>query len=179
MPVPFRYLREDDGLGLAGYLRFVSEEDGRGMRAALFLVNARGEPIDFTFSRIDVSASFLWRTGDAKRNAVSRLAATLFEACPRVPSLLIALSSEVHPRVFTEDLLLDVPICRVSDTGDVPRALSETEESLNGQVHLFWVAKPPEGNAPARRVLESLQSGQMLLEPFDRAARGLEEAFRE
>ncbi len=179
MPIPFRDLREDDCLDLAGYLRFIGEEDGRGIRAALFLVNARGEPIDFAFSRMDVSASFLWRTGEAKRNAVSRLAATLFEACPRVPCLLLALSAEVHPRVFTEDLLVDVPVCRVADTEDVPRALSETAESLSGQVHLFWVAKPAEESSPARRLLDALQARQILTEPFDRAARGIEEAFRD
>ena len=178
MPIPFRDLREDDGLGLAGYLRFITEEDGLGIRGALFVVNGRSEPIDFAFSRVDVSPSFLWRAGEAKRHAVASLAAKLFEACPKAPSLLLALCGEVHPRVFTEDLFLDVPICRLADTDEVPRALNETPENLPGQVHLFWVVKPPEDGSPGRRLLEALQARDMLNEPFDRAARGIEEAFR-
>src|SRR5215218_9578947 len=104
MAVPFRDLRQEDNTGLAGYLRFVGEENGRGIRAALFLVNARGKPIDFAFSRIDVPASFLWRAGEARRHAVASLAAILFQACPKAPALLLALADEVHPNLFTEDL---------------------------------------------------------------------------
>lgn len=179
MPVPFRDLRDEDDLGLAGYLRFVSEENGRGIRGALFLVNARGEPIDFAFSRIDVPASFLWRTGEAKRHAVASLAAVLFEACPKVPSLLLALANEVHPQLFTEDLLVEVALCRVAEGDTVPYAVDESVETLSSTLHLFWVRQTPDDNSTARRVLSALQSRQLTTEPFERAAQGIEEAFRE
>jgi hypothetical protein len=179
MPIPFRTLRDEDSLGLAGYLRLITEEKGRGIRGALFLVNARGEPVDFAFSRIDVSVSFLWRTGDAKRTAVVSLVAALFQACPKVPSLLLALSAEVHPLLFTEDLVLEVPICRVADGGDAAPAISEASESLSTAIHLFWVGQPPEEGSPARRLLDALQARHIITEPFQRAALGIEEAFRE
>src|SRR5438093_236090 len=139
MPVPFRDVRDEEGLGLAGYLRFVTEENGRGVRGALFLVNARGEPVDFAFSRIDIPASFLWRAGEAKRHAVACLAAVLFQACSRIPSLLLALSGEVDPRLFTEYLIVDMPVCRVADAADVPYAAGESPETLANAIHLFWV----------------------------------------
>jgi hypothetical protein len=179
MPIPFRDLREEDSLELAGYLRFVDEENGRGIRGALFLVNARGEPVDFAFSRIDVPASFLWRAGEARRHAVASLAGTLLQACPKVPSVLIALANEVHPRLFTEDLVVDVPTCRMAEGATVPYAAEELMETLSGTLELSWVGKPPGEDSPARRVLVALQSHQLTTEPFERAAKGIEEAFRE
>ena len=179
MPVPFRDLRDEDSLGLAGFLRFVSEENGRGIRGALFLVNARGEPIDFAFSRIDIPASFLWRAGEARRHAVANLAAVLFQACPKAPSVLLALADEVNPRLFTEDLVVEVPLCRVAEGDTVPYSVDESVEALSSTLHLFWVGQTPDDTSTARRVLSALQSRQLTTEPFERAANGIEEAFRE
>lgn len=177
MPIRFRDLRDEDSLGFAGYLRFIGEDNDRGIRAALFLVNARGEPVDFAFSRIDVPASFLWRTGEARRNAVASLASALFQACPKAPTLLLALSAEVHPFLFAEDLIVEIPMCRVASPGEVPHPISETAETLSAAIHLFWVTKPPEEGSPARRLLDALQSRQITIEPFERAERGIKEAF--
>jgi hypothetical protein len=179
MPVPFRDLRGDGELGLAGYLRFIEEEDGRGIRGALFLVNARGEPIDFSFSRTDVSAPFLWRSGTARRHAIAGLAAALFQGCPNTPKVLLALADEVHPRLFTEDLLAEVPLCRVAQHESDPASTGESIEMLSGTVHLFWLGRPPESESAARRLLDALVARQLTVEPFERAARGIEEAFSE
>ena len=75
--------------------------------------------------------------------------------------------------------MIEVPICRVADAEDVPHAISETTETLSSAVHLFWVAQPPEEGSPVRRLLDALQARQITTEPFERAARGIEEAFRE
>lgn len=179
MPIPFRDLREADSLGIAGYFRFVNEEQGRGIRGALFLVNARGEPLDFAFSRIDVPASFLWRAGEAKRHAVASLTAVLLRACPKAPALLLALAEEVHPRLFTEDLAVEVPVCRVSQGEPVAYGAEESVEQLTNTLHLFWVGQPPAEGSMARQLVGALHSRQLTTEPFERAARGLEEAFRE
>ena len=179
MPIPFRDLRDEENQGLAGYLRFVSEEDGHGIRGALFLVDARGEPVDFAFSRIDVPGSFLWRTGEAKRHAIASLATVLFQACPKTPSVLLALSDEVHPRLFTEDLVVEVPLCRVAEGDSVPYAIDESVETLTITLHLFWVGHTPNDASAARQVLNALRARQLVTEPFERAAKGLEEAFRE
>jgi hypothetical protein len=179
MPVPFRDLREEDKLGTAGYFRFVTEEGGHGVRGALFMVNARGEPLDFAFSRIDVPASFLWRAGEAKRHAVASLAAVLLRACPKPPAVLLSLAEEVHPRLFTEDIAVEVPVCRVAQGELAPFAAEESVEELTNTLHLFWVGQIPAEDSVARQVVEMLQSRQLITEPFERASRGLDEAFRE
>lgn len=178
MPVPFRDLTEDESLGLAGYLRFEEEPGARGIRAALFFVNSRGEPTDFSFSRIDTQASFLWRTGETRRRAVTALAKALFVASVKNPTLLLVLADEVPPRVFSEDLVVEVPLCRIAGDGTVVHAPNESQELLAQAIHLFWVGEQPMPESPARRLLEALHSRRLLTEPFERAATGLEEAFK-
>lgn len=41
MPVPFKDLTSDQDSGVAGYLKFVAEEDDKGIQGALFLVSSR------------------------------------------------------------------------------------------------------------------------------------------
>ena len=178
MSVPFRDLREEDGLGVAGYLRFVTEQQGNGIQGALFLVNARGEPVDFAFSRIDVPGSFLWRNGESKRRSIASLAAVLFQACPKTPSVLFCLAEEVDPRIFGDDLYVEIPLCRVTETGNSPYATSESMEALTDGLHLFWVTQSPLAESPARQMVSALQGRQLITEPFERTIQGLEEAFR-
>lgn len=177
MPVPFRDRAEQEDLGLAGYLRFVEEAEAKGIRGALFCVNGRGEPIDFSFSRIDVASSFLWRSGDARRHAVAALCIALFTASSVQPTLLLALADEVPPRVFAEDLEVQLPLCRVAGPGATTHSTGEFPESLGEALHLFWVCDPPIPESPARRLLDALNGRQLATEPFERAAAGLEEAF--
>ena len=177
MPIPFNDLTGEADLGLAGFLRFQEEPNGKGMRAALFLITSRGEPIEFSFTRIDIAASFLWRTGDASRYAVAELCKTLFEASSKQPSLILALAEEVAPQVFTEELEVHVPICRVSSLSATVHATTEIPEVLTDTLNLFWVRGQPELESPPRQLLEALRVRQLLTEPFDRAVIGLEEAF--
>jgi len=178
MPVPFNDLTTDQDSGVAGYLKFIDEEDDKGMQAALFLVSSRGAPLDYCFTRVDVHNSFLWRQGDARRNAVTALAKVLFEGTSRTPDLILSLAEEVPPRVFADDVAVSVPLCRIS-TGDVTvQAASEESETLADSVNLVWATNKPAPDSDARKLLEALLDRQLLREPFERAALGLEEAFR-
>lgn len=177
MSIPFRDLREEAPSGLIGFLRFIEEEGGRGLRAALFLVNSRGEPLDFSFARVDVHASFLWRQGEAHRLAVASLARTLFIAAANVPQLLVTLAVEVPPAVFTEDMGVAIPLCRVAEASALAYGAAESIEELPDAQHIFWVGVPPEPDSVARCLLDALVARQGLLEPFERAARGLQEAY--
>jgi len=176
--VPFRDSHDDDRLGVAGFLRFVDESPGRAIRGALFLINARGEPIDFAFTRVEVPIPFMWRSGEARRQALKELCVSLFTACPGEPRLLLARADEVPALLFSEDLEVLVPVCRVSDERAANRVGNEEVEDMADDVHLFWVAGCPPQGAPARSILNSLSERKLLLEPFDRAARGIDEAFR-
>ena len=177
MPIPFRDLGDEAHSGVAGYLRFVDEPDGKGVRGAMFTMSTRGEPLEFSFTRIDVRLSVLWRAGEARRSAVVPLAKVLFEAATRVPDVVLALAEETPPRVFTEDLEVQVPLCRVAAGDRGPMAFSEESERISDSLTLVWVNgfPPPEG--PGRKTIDLLNSRHLLLEPFTRAEKGLEEGF--
>jgi len=177
MPIPFRDRATQKELGLAGYLRFVDEGDSKGIRGALFCVNGRGEPVEFSFSRIDLGRAFLWRPGDARRRAVTQLCKALFTACSVRPDLLLALADEVPPRVFTEDLQVDLPLCRIATSGATIHSVDELRESLGEELHLFWVGIPPAAESAGRKLLDALNTRKLVAEPFERAAVGIEEAF--
>ena len=177
MPIPFRDLNEDQNNGVVAYLRFVDEPDGKGMRGALFIISTRGEPLDFSFTRIDVHAGFMWRAGESRRQAVAALTKSLFQSAGRMPSVIIALADEVPPRVFTEDLEVQVPLCRVVTTDMTPQAASEEPESVADSLDLFWVNGRPAPDSSAGKIIETLSDRQLLLEPFERALIGSDEAF--
>jgi len=178
MAVPFKDLTAGADVGLAAYVRCIDEEDGKGIRGCLFLITSKGEPMDYCFSRIDVNASFLWREGEARRSAVTSLLKVLFEAIKRTPMLVLTLADEIPARVFSDDLLVEVPVCRIS-TGDVAvQATSEQVETFENSVNLIWASPPPEPESVARELLETLHATQILHEPFERALAGLDEAYK-
>jgi len=178
MPVPFRDRAGEADRWLAAYLRFVEEPSARGLRGALFFVNARGEPLEFSFSRVDYPAPFLWRPDEARRKAVAMLARTLFAGTPRQPLLLLAQAEEVPPGVLEDDLEVQVPTCRVATAGPGSLGLEESLEVLTDAQHVFWVGAPPATESPARQLFDALRARNLLTEPFARAAVGLEEAYR-
>ena len=179
MAVPFKDLTTTTAdNGMAAYIRCIDEEDGKGIRGCLFLITSKGEPMDYCFSRIDVNASFLWRIGEARRSAITSLLKVLFEGINRTPDLVITLADEVPARVFSDDLLVEVPVCRMSKGGLDIQATSEHVEALDNSVNLIWASPPPEPGSLGRMLLEALQSAQILDEPFERAMAGLDEAYK-
>ena len=168
---------DNEPAGVAAYLRFIDEPGGRGIRGALFIMSTRGEPLEFTFTRIDSPASVLWRAGQARSQAVSRLVKALFESTARRPDVVLALANEAPPTVFADDIAVEAPLCRVAAEDSTPMASAETAQRISDTITLYWVnGLPKPGESPANTV-ELLVRNQMLVEPFDRAGRGIEEAF--
>ena len=178
MPVPFEDLREGDPAGAVGFLRFVDEAGGKGIRGALFLTSGRGEPLAFCFTRIDVHHSFLWRRGDARQQAMASLVKVLFQAANQAPVLILALAYEIPPPLFVDDIQVQVPLCLVAPS-EAPARDATTDSQPAGQVSLTWVTEPPGDESEAIRLLEGFMRRHDPLEPFERAAAGLEEAFND
>ena len=57
MPIPYRDADDLNEVGIAGYLKIEPSSVGSGYLGALFLINARGEPIEFTYNRIEAPRS--------------------------------------------------------------------------------------------------------------------------
>ena len=180
MPIPFRDADELEELGAAGYLKIEPLPAGAGFLGALFLINARGEPIEFTYNRIETPHTFLWRQDDIRRHAARKLTASLLALCPRTPRLILCLAGEIGSELFCQDVQISLPVCRIAPAlQPVSSAGAEISESLDASepMNLFWYpGKPPEDSLESKLMHELIYRG-LLTEPFDRAALGLQEVY--
>lgn len=180
MPIPFQDSEGASDLGAAAFLRIESLENASVFRAALFLINVRGEPMEFTYNRIETPHNFLWREQDIRRHAARKLTATLLRTCPRVPRLILCRAEETDSDLFCLDIRVSVPVCRIASA---LKAVSVTPaESLEKlataePLHLFWFPGQPPADSPEAALKQGLVSHGLLLEPFDRAGRGLKEVY--
>jgi len=180
VPIPFRDADDIEELGSAAFLKLERSESGAAYLGALLLINARGEPLEFTYNRVDLPRTFLWREADLRRHAERTLTASLLMLAAGAPRLLLALADEVGSELFSLDIEVSVPVGRIGR----PAELSATAEREGLEivdapepVHVFWHPRPPEGASPERRLFARLHRHGLLLEPFERALIGLHEAY--
>src|SRR3990170_2610973 len=102
MPIPYRDIDDIEELGLAAYLRIVAAGDKSGYAGTLFVINAHGEPIEFTYNRIETPHTFLWRQDDIRRHAMRKLTASILSLCPKTPRLILCLAEEVKSELFSK-----------------------------------------------------------------------------
>jgi hypothetical protein len=181
MPIPYRDADDLEELGTVAYLKIEPVPGGAGYLGALFLINARGEPIEFTYNRIDTPQTFLWRQEDLQRHASRKLTASLFSLCPRTPRLLLCLAKEVGSELFCQDIQVSLPVCRIAPANEtVPASDEETRDTLNTSelLQVFWFPGKPAEDAIELRLLNLLAARGLLLEPFERAATGLHEVYQ-
>src|SRR5262252_6834961 len=179
--IPFRDAAELEAGGTAAYLRLLRGRTGSERLGGLLQVNAKGEPVEFTFGAVQVPSGPLWRAGDAERGGMRSLAISLFQTSQRSPLLLLCLAEEVPPGLFRDELRVVLPVCRLAAGGDASK-LDEgevAEPAAEPTIHLFWRPGPPPPESPARRLVDSLARRGLLLEPFDRIPAGLREVLAE
>ena len=180
MPIPYRDVDDIEELGLAAYLRIVAAGDKSGYAGALFVINARGEPIEFTYNRIETPHTFLWRQDDIWRHAMRKLTASILSLCPKTPRLILCLAEEVRSELFCQDLQVSIPVCRLAPAIEVTSySGDESQDTLKDPepMNLFWFPNRPEENSIEIRLLQELISRGLLVELFERAAIGLQEVY--
>ena len=143
MPIPFDNSRNGDSPGVIGFLRILDEEQGAGIRAALFAASALETPLEFCFTRVDLEDSVLMREGQARRVAAASLIRALFSSVNRTPDIILGLADEIPPLVFSEDVRVAIPLCRVSTDPAPRRGPSEEIEQLGSSLFLVWSTPPP------------------------------------
>ena len=180
MAIPFRDAIELEELGAAGYLKIQSHP--AGYRGALILINVRGEPLEFTYTRVETPHTFLWRRDDIGRHAARKITASLLSLCPQVPRLMLCLAEEVGSELFCQDIQVSIPVCRIaSRMAAVPFSSREVMDvtDTGEPMHLFWFPEKPDEGSAEQELLRKLVSHGLLLEPFERAAVGLREVYKE
>ena len=189
MPIPFRDAEDVDVLSAAAFLTILPAPGGGGFLGALFLINTRGEPLEFVYNQVETPSAFLWRPADLRRHAERTLATSLMSLCDRTPRLLLCLADEVGAELFGQDVRVAVPVGRIgqalSPAAATPAtALAEpasvsagSDSEMAEPLHLFWYPAPPIEDSPERHIFDRLRLRHLLLEPFERAARGLQEVY--
>ncbi len=180
MPVPFKVDEDIQELGSAAFLKLARLDGAFALAGALFLINGRGEPLEFAYNRIDLPESVLWRKTDLRRYGERKLAASLLGVCAGTPSLVLCLADEAASELFCQDVRLAVPVARIGRTTlAASHTAAESHEAIAHPepVNLFWYPGPPPADSSARQLLERLVAHGLLLEPFERAGRGLQEAY--
>ncbi|RJP17730.1 MAG: hypothetical protein C4520_15710 [Candidatus Abyssobacteria bacterium SURF_5] len=180
MSVPFKDADELIELGTAGFLKIECTEEGKGFLGAFFIVNAKGEPVEFTYNRIDTPNIFLWRKDDIRRHASKKLATSLFALCKDTPRLILCLAQEIDSEVFSQDLQLSIPVCRLAPAIEaVEFSDAEVRDSVEAHdmQNAFWSPDKPNEESIEHRLFAALVSRGLLLEPFSRASIGLREVF--
>ena len=181
MPVPFDESDPESARAEAvAWLRLVDEEDGEGVRAALFQTTSQGEPLELCFARAARRRSAA-APGAGEPDQRALLAKFLFRAAEPSPILVLGLAEEIPPEVFTEAIRLRVSVClcRIEHIGASRQAGpgSECGSAVRNRLALIWCSEQL-GEA-GRRTLDELMERTGSHEPFDRAAGALAEAFRD
>ena len=178
MPVPFDDLTVGNHSASVAWLRFVEEEDSRGVQAALFETSAHGEPLAFYFTRIDLNDPSLKQRGNVRQAAVSSLAKTLFQTTTRSQMLILGLADEIPPRTFNGDIRVRSPFCFVRPAETPAYADFENGVPSNRvDQQLLGATEDPGRESGVRRILDEIMECDNPFEPFDRTAKGLAEAF--
>ena len=178
MPIPFESATNGETPGVIAFLRLVDEEHGKGIRAALFATSALDVPLEFCFTRVELGDSVLWREGEARRVAIVSLIRELFQSVNRTPDVVLGMSDEIPPMVFSGEISVDIPVCRVSSDPAPRRGASEEIEQLKPHLFLVWSTPPSSEGTIARRLLNLLVERPHPLEPFHRVAAGIAEAYQ-
>lgn len=176
MRVRYRDQDEIDDLGRAAFLRIGRIADRSGYVGGLLTINARGEPLEFTYNHVETPQSTLWRAHDLRRSAVRQLAASLLETVSLPPEVVLCLALKSMDDLFRLDIDLASPICLVPGIPGVPDAGDDVD--LVGEA-LRWLPEEPSPTSGPRRLVTELERRGLLLEPFERAGAGLREVFAE
>jgi len=175
MRVRYRDQDEIDDLGNAAFLRIGRIANPSGYAGGLLTVNARGEPLEFTYNRIETPQSSLWRANDLRRTAVKQLAVSLLETVSQPAEVVLCLARQSMVDLFRFDIELAAPICVVPGLPET--ADSESDAPALAIEVLNWLPDEPPSTSVPRRLVAELERRGLLLEPFERAGAGLHEVF--
>jgi len=182
VPIPYRDADDLDELGTAAFLKIAGDKpDGSGYVGALFVINARGEPLEFSYNRVETPHTFLWRKDDIRRHATRKLVISLLSICPKIPRLILCLAEEIGSEVFCQDIEVSVPVCRIAPAmRATPYSASEVQDVVEvpEPLHVFWYPAKPSDDSVELRLVRELASRGLLIEPFDRAGVGLAEVYQ-
>ena len=158
------FIDDDDisGFGRAGFIVVVSSPHHTSVQGALFQINVRGQPIEFSYGQVILPDPFLWKADDLHRAGVQRLIVAMCQAASQEPTLLMFQRQDLPDGLFRSEIQTTTSVCVLA-----PTAGSADGGDSDG---VEWIVP---STAAAQRLLTELTNRQLLHEPFERARTGL------
>ncbi len=162
------YPHDDSDRGAAAWLRFVDEGSEGGTRAALFTTSGDGEPLAFSFTRIDWPALSLHDAEASSSSSTSAmwLAQALLRLAAPTPALVVVSGDELTCAGVADGVVSGIPMLRAGTTDD--RSADPS-----------WLTEEPAPGTEAQNIADNLLAREAPLEPFDRIDAALAEAFED
>jgi hypothetical protein len=185
VPIPFHDVGDVDELGSAGFFKIETLRGNQpatvGAVAGLLVINARGEPLEFAYNRVELRHPVLWGDRVARCHLQRRLVASLLSVCSHNPRLLVGLEDEIDADVFGRELRLEVSIVRIGTVVPGERVVDYTTGEVLDEpsplIPVVWQPEQPLDGSSAYRLFGRLRAHGLLLEPFERASLGLREVY--
>ncbi|MEX2372167.1 MAG: hypothetical protein WD800_00035, partial [Dehalococcoidia bacterium] len=134
------------------------------VRGALFVIDARGEPVEFAYSSASAGAGVLWRRADLRHRARTALLPNLFSAIRAVPALVLVRGAD-FPDGLGGHIEMSIPTAYLGASSD------------GGGTHsITWEGPLPTPESAGARLMTLLTKRSLLTEPFERASAGLASA---
>ncbi len=165
MGIPYRPSPRSVAGSAAAYVRLIFLKDNREVLGGLLVVDNRGQPLEFVHASLSAPAGFLWPEATVRNISASEICHALFEACTRVPDILLC-----------EPDLGDMSFCREELAPSIPFAMARPSASAE-PAELIWINERPSHQMKAHHLAEELVNRGFLTEPFERIQRGLEELY--
>jgi hypothetical protein len=185
VPIPFHEVGDIEELGSAGFLKLEPLVGHNrltiGTLAGLLVINARGEPLEFAFNRVELRHPVLWGERVARCHLQRRLVASLLSVCSYDPRLLVCLDDEIDADLFGRELRIEVAIARLGAILPAKRVVDHTTGEVLDEsspvIPVTWATAQPSDDSAEHRLFERLGAHGLLLEPFERASLGLREVY--
>ena len=162
--------------GCIAWLRLVEDNGGKSVRGALFQTSVQGEPRDFCFGCMERREPTRPR-GTVGSTVLPSLTRMLLGAAASTPTLIIALADEAPEGVLTHVTLPDLPLCRIDTTVGHVSGEDKPDHPVGSRAGLLRDSELTDADSSAYRLLCEVMAQARPVEPFDRAAEALEEAF--
>lgn len=152
-----------------GWLRFVEAWNRQDIHAGLFETSVLSELLGFSFAGGD------FRRSPAECELPS-LAQALCRSCNASPILLVGLMKDLPFQTF-RCLNFSVPLCCICKTSEEYKETAAVMLGTGTACRVLWANGPFGPQSVASEAPDHIMQLENPLEPFDRAAKGLAEAF--
>lgn len=158
------------------WLRLIEEKPGEGDFAVLFQTSYTGEPLGFSFTRIERQPSDEKRARFRQENLLTVVSAQLC-ASTISPRLVISFADEISKKSLNETEIGSVPVCSIRTDDSETRVGAIRSENAEERFVVRWLTDLPDQETDANRLLCEVLEWANPLEPFERVVAGLSVAL--